>query len=210
MPFLKTIQVDAIATVFVWKITESLEELFSVYLNDKSKECLNNMRSVVHRKGFVSIRHLLHQAGYSDKDLYYSEDGKPHLKDGKHISITHSFHFSAIVIGSHPVGIDIEMNRDKIKTIAHKFVCQSNNYIKEPNLKEQLTVLWGAKEAMFKIASVPGLSFKEHLPIDAFNLKDKKTTGWILYNNTRACYDIAFEQIEDFTLVYAFPQTLLK
>lgn len=209
MPFLKSIPVDAIATVFVWKITESLEALSTIYLNERSKTRVNSMRSEIHQKGFLSIRHLLQEAGYSDKDLYYSEDGKPHLKDGKFISITHSFEFSAIIIGNHPVGIDMEMNREKIKTIAPKFVCPDNEFLKEPKLKEQLTVLWGAKEAMFKIASVPGLSFKTHLPVAAFDVKDQKTTGWIKQANETEAFTILFEQIEDYTLVYAYPQSVL-
>lgn len=210
MPFLKSIPVDTIGTVFVWKITESPEALSAIYLNERSIGRLNNMRSEIHQKGFMSIRHLLQKAGYSDKDLYYSEDGKPHLRDGKYISITHSFHFSAIIIADHPVGIDIEMNREKIKKIAPKFVCPDNEFLKEPKLKEQLTVLWGAKEAMFKIASVPGLSFKTHLPVAAFDVKDQKTTGWIKQKDTTEAFTIFFEQIEDYTLVYAHPESVSK
>ena len=56
------------------------------------------MKSDLHQRGFLSVRHLLKEVGYSDADLIYDEFGKPHLKDGKHISITHSFTFSAIII----------------------------------------------------------------------------------------------------------------
>jgi phosphopantetheinyl transferase len=35
------------------------------------------------------------------------------LKDGKHISITHSYQFSAIIISDQTVGIDIELQREK-------------------------------------------------------------------------------------------------
>jgi len=52
----------------------------------------------------VSVRHLLAEAGYTDHDLYYTENGKPHLKDGKHISITHSYTFSAIIVSTQAVG----------------------------------------------------------------------------------------------------------
>jgi phosphopantetheinyl transferase len=107
------------------------------------------MKSELHQRGFLSVRHLLNEAGYSDADLYYNENGKPHLKDGKHISITHSFTFSAIIISNIEVGIDIEKNRDKIKIIQHKFVNFEKGFIhKNDNYIEQLTVIWGAKESL--------------------------------------------------------------
>jgi phosphopantetheinyl transferase len=206
MPLLKTIIVDKNTKVLVWKITETLQELQGIFLSEKSKDRVNSMRSEMHQKGFVSVRHLLNEFGYSDTDLYYSESGKPHLIDSKQISITHSFNFSAVIISNQCIGIDIEKNRDKIKRIAHKFVGSESSFLKEDNLIEQLTVLWGAKESLYKIHPNGGLHFNEHLPIEAFDLKDQKTTGKIIHKNWNESYDINFQQIEDFTLVYALPQ----
>ncbi|WP_139957498.1 4'-phosphopantetheinyl transferase family protein [Flavicella sediminum] len=206
MPLKKTIIVDENTKVLVWKITESLQELQSIYLTETSQQRVHSMRSEMHQKGFVSVRHLLKEFGYTDADLFYTEDGKPHLKDGKHISITHSFNYSAVIISHQCVGIDIEKNRDKILRIAHKFVDKENSYLKEENKIEQLTVLWGAKESLYKIHPDGGLLFSQHLPIDAFTLHDDKTTGWILKGDLKENYHIHFLSIEDFTLVYALPK----
>lgn len=206
MPLLKTIIVDKNTTVLVWKITESLQELQTIFLTENSQNRVANMRSDIHQKGFVSVRHLLNELGYSDADLFYTKDGKPHLKDSKHISITHSFNFSAIIISNECIGIDIEKNRDKILRIAHKFVDKENSFLKEENKIEQLTVLWGAKESLYKIHPDGGLLFSKHLPIDAFELTDNKTTGWILKGELKEKYFIYFYAIEDFTLVYALPK----
>lgn len=203
MPLFKTIHVNDQTTIFIWKIEESFDELRGINLNTRSVERVNGMRSELHRKGFLSVRHLLKTAGYSDKALFYTKDGKPHLKNGKNISITHSFNFSAIIISTTEVGIDIEKNRDKIKRIAHKFIDKENSYLKEKQLIEQLTVIWGAKESLYKIHPDGGLLFREHLPIEAFDLEDKKTIGWIKKEPFHEFYHIYFEQIEDFTLVYA-------
>lgn len=205
MPLVKTINIGKSTQVLVWKITETLQELSIIFLKKESLERIENMRSEVHQKGFASVRNLLTIAGYSDADLFYTEDGKPHLKDGKNISITHSFDFSSIIISNEMVGIDIEKNREKIKIIAHKFVGEEEQFLKEQNLIEQLTVLWGAKESLFKIHPDGGLLFKKHLPIDAFSLDDKKTTGRIVKDSWNKKYTIFFEKIEDFTLVYALP-----
>ena len=122
MPLYKNITIDERTKVLIWKIEESLALLSeSIKLTPHCQKRLDSMKSEIHQRGFMSIRHLLALEGYEDCDLYYDEFGKPHLKDGKYISITHSFTFTGIIISDRPVGIDIEKQRDKILRIAHKF-----------------------------------------------------------------------------------------
>ena len=77
-------------------------------LQEHSLTRLNGMKSELHQKGFLSVRKLLKHAGYQDLNLSYNEFGKPFLDDEKHISITHSFNFAAILISDKEAGIDIE------------------------------------------------------------------------------------------------------
>ena len=204
MPLFKTIHPNSETKIFIWKIQESFKELFgSVDLNDRSLLRLNNMKSELHQRGFLSVRRLLKEAGYTDFDMFYTADGKPHLIDGQEISISHSYHFSAIIISSTPVGIDIEKNREKIELIASKFIGEESQFLTRENIVLQLTIIWGAKESLFKIHPDGGLLFKHHLPIEPFKLEDKKTKGWIKKDNYYEKYDIFFEQIENFSLVYA-------
>ena len=203
MPLFKIIQPNKHTTVLVWKITETYSFLANIALQENSKKRIEAMKSEVHKKGFLSVRHLLSKLNYTDTDLFYTDDGKPHLKDGKRISITHSFNFAAIIVSKHVIGIDIEKNREKIIKIAPKFVASENSFLIADNLVKQLTVLWGAKESLYKIHPDGGLSFKKHLPIEEFTLSDTKTKGWIKKDNFYEVFDIYFEFIEDFTLVYA-------
>lgn len=205
MPLIKTIFVDSQTKVFLWKISETLQDLATIYLCENSINRLDKMRSIPHKKGFISVRYLLKEAGYIDSDLYYTEDGKPHLKDGKQISISHSFEYATIIVSDGPVGIDIEKNRELIKKIAFKFVDKENEFLQKEQLIEQLTVLWGAKESLYKIYPDGGLLFRKHLPIDAFALKDKQTTGWIKKHPWNEQYRLYFEFVDGFTLVYALP-----
>ena len=204
MPLFKTIHPNSETKIFIWKIQESFEELFgTVVLNERSLARLNNMKSELHQRGFLSVRRLLMEAGYTDFDMFYTEDGKPHLKDGQEISISHSYHFSAVIVSSTPVGIDIEKNREKIERISSKFIGKESQFLTKENIVLQLTVIWGAKESLFKIHPDGGLLFKHHLPIEPFKLEDKRTKGWIKKDNYYEKYDIFFEQIENFSLVYA-------
>lgn len=193
--------------IYVWKIAETFEDLFDqVLLNDTNLIRLNNMKSEMHQKGFLSVRMLLQSAGYSDNDLYYDEFGKPHLTDGKHISVTHSFGFSAIIISDQKTGIDIELQREKILLIADKFVDTEFDFLEREaeDYIRKLTVIWGAKEAIFKIQNEVGISFKDHISVFPFEINDEKTSALLTFANLNKEFSIHFEEIENFTLVYAF------
>lgn len=204
MPLFKTINHSKRTVIYIWKIEESLEQLSNeVVLNERSSHRVDGMKSESHIKGFLAVRKLLKIAGYTDFDLFYTDDGKPHLKDGKKITISHSFDFSVIAISDQIIGVDIEKNREKIKRIAHKFIGREQEFLTEENLVEQLTVIWGAKESLFKIHPKGGLLFIEHLPIEDFNLYHKQTKGYILKEPLNESYSIYFDIFEGYSLVYA-------
>jgi len=209
MPVYKTINFNSSTQIIVWKITESFEELrSSLVLKEKTQLRLNRMKSELHQRAFLSVRMLLKEAGYSDFDLHYDSAGKPYFDDGKHVSITHSHHFSAVIISDETVGIDIEMQREKIIKIADKFVndeelrrlrsFDTTDYIRK------LTVKWGAKEAIFKIRNEQGISFKNHIRVNTFEMNDKETIAQLHFEEIIEEFKIIFEEFEKFTLVYAF------
>ncbi len=207
MPIYKTITVSEATKVYIWKVTESERELSkNIVLTNHFETRMLGMKSEMHRRAFLSIRHLLKLANYEDKDLYYNEFGKPHLKDGKYISITHSHNFTAIIISSsHQAGIDIEKQRDKILRIAYKFtpIQEYSTLANSEAIVRKLTIVWGAKESLYKIYAQPGLSFLNHINVKDFSLDDEITTAEILYEGRKSKYNVSFLELEDFTCVYA-------
>ncbi|AXG68452.1 4'-phosphopantetheinyl transferase superfamily protein [Kordia sp. SMS9] len=210
MALYKTITVNNDTKVLIWKIEESFEELNrDMQLTNHCQQRLDGMRSEIHQRGFLSVRHLLAQFGYTDFDLFYDDKGKPHLKDGKHISITHSFQFSAIIVSkSIPVGIDIEMQRDKIVRIAHKFtpLYEYRTLANHEALVRKLTIVWGGKESIYKVYSEKGLSFLKHIDIDDFSMDVSHTKGNVYYGNETARYALDFLEFEGFTCVFALEE----
>jgi phosphopantetheinyl transferase len=208
MALYKTLTVNKTTKVLIWKIEESISELQDrIILSENSATRLHSMKSELHQKGFLSIRHLLKEVGYTDADLIYDAFGKPHLKDGRFISITHSFIFTAIIISKNtPVGIDIEKQRDKILKIAHKFtpIQEYNTIANAAALISKLTIVWGAKESLYKIYGKKKLLFLHHIYIEDFKFIDEKTTGEIRYNEENTAYKITFLEFEGFTCVFAF------
>ena len=78
MPLYKTIAVNSSIKPYVWKIAESEAELSKpVQLTPHCQQRIDGMKSELHRKGFLSIRHLLAKEGYVDADLFYDEFGSP-------------------------------------------------------------------------------------------------------------------------------------
>ena len=207
MPLFKSINNRENTQVYIWKITESEAFLRTgIELSENSKNRLFTMSSELHRRGFLSIRHLLIHAGYTDLDLYYSEHGKPHLTDEKYISITHSFEFTAIIISDVSIGIDIEKQREKIMRIAPKFIGYEDEFIKslEDPVKE-LTVIWGAKESMYKLYGKKGLGFKAHCLVASFDMEDLSTVARIVYEQDNLKFDVFFQEVENFMLAYVIP-----
>lgn len=205
----KTIQYNPTTKILIWKITETFDELFSqVILKEKTFARLQTMKSETHQRAFLSVRKLLQETGHNDVQLHYDEFGKPHLENETHISITHSFDFSAIILSDKNVGIDIEQRREKIIKIADKFVDKSEfEFLNKENLQDyisKLTVIWGIKEAVFKIRNEKGISFKDHIFVAPFEMKDSKTEALLTFENLNIKFNVCFEEIEDYTLVYAF------
>lgn len=206
MALYKTITVDQRTKAFIWKVEEPLEWLSKgIELTSNCQARVKGMKSEIHKRGFMSIRHLLAEAGYTDFDLYYDELGKPHLKDDKYISITHSFEFTAIIVSEEQVGIDIEKKRDKILKIAEKFtpIEEYRTLANVAALVRKLTIVWGAKESIYKIYPEPGLSFLQHINIADFDLDEDKTTGEVFFNGTTSHFDLNFLEFEGYTCVYA-------
>ena len=205
MPLYKTITVNAATKVLIWKIEESFDALLkNIELTTENTDRLNKMKSVLHQKGFLSIRHLLATEGYTDYDLFYDANGKPHLTDGVHVSITHSFIFSAIILSNIKVGIDVEKKRDKILRIAHKFTSVKNfDKSSLTNKIRKLTAIWCAMESLYKGFNSAGLSFINHIHIEDFGLDQNETTAIADFNNKTESYHIRFSEFEGFTCAYA-------
>ncbi len=207
MPLYKTITVNKITKVLIWRIDESFNDLREgLSLTEHSQERVDGMKSDLHRRGFLSVRHLLATEGYEDANLSYDSLGKPHLNDGKYISITHSFHFAGIIISDNErVGIDIEKQRDKIVKIAHKFtpIEEYKTLANHEALVRKLTIVWGAKESLYKIYEQEGLSFLQHIDVQDFSFEQASTYGTIVFKNSISKYDIHFLEFDGFTCVYA-------
>ena len=208
MPLHKILHINENTTAYFWHITEDVTSLFrAVSLRDTSLFRLEGMKSEEHQRGFLAVRMLLQHLGYTDYDLTYDEAGKPHLSDGKHISISHSHEFSCICISNKLMGIDLEKLKEKTLKIAPRFM--EVKHLENLSTLEQIeksTVIWGVKESIFKIKNEKGISFPEHIFEAEFDLKEGKCEAELHFNNQIENFQIQFYNVEAYIFVCAFPK----
>lgn len=158
----------------LWHITESLDELFEALCpNEIDLSYLDKIGHEKKKKEFLASRLLLKQLlQYYEleyKGVIKDDILKPYLVGHKyHISISHSHDYATAVI--HPdykTAIDIELISPKMLDIAPKFL---NSQEAEYGLQDarKATLLWCAKETLYKIYHGRGLIFKDNLFIRSF------------------------------------------
>lgn len=144
------------------------------------------------------LKQLLKTSGF---ELNYTAERKPFLRNRpEHISISHSHDKLAIIINtSEPTGIDIELMRDKVKNIQHKFLNESELLLADNNVDKLLTY-WAAKEALYKVYGLKEVEFSLHLFVEGLEKKD--LTGRIELSNFKKSYKLVSEDIGNYKMVY--------
>jgi 4'-phosphopantetheinyl transferase len=134
-------------------------------------------------------------------ELRYTVENKPFLNNRhEHISISHSHDKLAIILNEKEnTGIDIELIRDKVRNIQHKFLSEKEMRFAN-NEVEKLITLWAAKEALYKIYGLKEVDFSRHLFVEDFN--GEKMKGGIKINKLEKNYLLVNETIDDYKMVY--------
>ena len=133
-----------------------------LYLND-----LINLNKIINSDSFNQL--LADQLGISPAEIL--KNGRiPYIQDfDRYFSLSHSGNKVAVVIGDNRVGVDIEVETEKILRIKHKFVNDKEaEFINEADIKAGAAIVWGAKESMFKLYQKGALSYLNHLQLEAF------------------------------------------
>lgn len=160
-------------TLFVWHIQEDAAQLASL-LQHYLPLAMHGMTTeqqhkAMHNTQFLSTRLLCyHYAGFAHP-IIKDEFGKPHC-DGLHLSITHSHDYTAVIVSpKHKVGIDVERIDPRILKVAHKFMHPDEYFFNADEQVEGITLVWSAKETLYKVYSEREVIFKEELRIHPFH-----------------------------------------
>ena len=149
--------------LLLWQSTESEESWMD--LAEKTGHIFPNQspnRRDIER--FATVL-LLKEAMLEDQ-LPYNEFGKPVLRDGRFISISHDRNFVGIILHEEEIGLDIQTVEERIHRIANKF-CNEDE-LKQFQSTEERTAIWCTKEAIFKYFGTD-VPFAESITVTAIN-----------------------------------------
>ena len=207
MPIILHKNIEPEGEVGVWKIEES-EEWFRKRLDlyEEEKDALSQIKGEGKRREWLASRWLLHEMSGRDvrgaclKDAF----GKPHLAESDYeISLSHSDKIAAVMASPNPCGVDIQLKVEKITRLAKRFVNEyEQNWIESVQSIEDLHLIWGAKEALYKTYSKGKVDFINDLRIVNVDRKNKTATGIITKLDELHC-TLQYEWIKNYLLVYA-------
>ena len=169
----------------IWKIEES--EAFFTQFASMQYPISHPQKRLQHLAGRYLLQYL-----FSDFPIHYiqiSSSGKPIIENNRYnFSLSHCGNFAAAIVSkTKNVGIDIEQKRIAVAKVAHRFLHREeiqmlkhieNNYhstdiesLENTNALfssniDTLTLLWSAKEAIYKWWGIGNLEFNEMIRID--------------------------------------------
>jgi 4'-phosphopantetheinyl transferase EntD len=153
----------------IWRIDEP--ESFYIKEVPVKRDVSHPVKRLQHLAGRFLLPYLFPDFPLSE--IVIADTKKPFLADELyHFSISHCGGYAAaIVSNNHRVGIDIEMVTPRMFNIVHKFVNEKEKvFLREwdglTQMQLQLTtVLWSAKESLFKWYGLGLVDFKEHMQL---------------------------------------------
>ncbi len=205
MPLVKHIETVNNGNLFIWKITESVAQLFSgVRLTAQEQETFRGFKSESRQKEFL-ISRLLLQNFDSRAVIEHTPHGKPLLKNSTHhISITHTKDYVAIFLSpSRQVALDMEYLSDRVEKIAPRFLSQKERqYIASENRILHLYQHWCTKECLIKFYGKKDIHLTKELEVFPFLPSDKTILGAVNRPDFNRKYSFSQLQIENCLLVY--------
>ena len=176
--------------IYFWHITEGESELIkNLNFPNFFKLKFQKIKSIQKKKQYLAVHKILRSLKIDLNSLYYDENGRPLLKNGDYISISHSYNYCGVITGNKKVGLDIEKLRPKILDVSSKFLSKSEELLMEKNIKN-LTKVWTVKESLFKAFGQSGISFKNNIIINEINSEFTRGKASIQFEKKIEEYDI--------------------
>ena len=200
MPFLKEFIINPKTKIKLWKL--NLGELDYYELDKYDNNLLKAKKNQLAKEQFLAVRKILHLENPCYK-IKYDESGKPSINSDLNISISHSKFMAAIVFSeNNKAGIDIEHKENKIINIQNKFLNDSEKLENEYQSDvDYLTMIWTAKESIYKALGIKGISFSDDIIIK--KIKKNKGYGYYINGKKKYKFDLMFFSIDNYILCYA-------
>lgn len=168
MPIFFQHQINDTTRLGIWKIEET-EDFFKSNV-PQHRDVTHPHKRLQHLAGRFLLQYLFPAFPY--ELIQIADTRKPFLPDEQyHFSISHCGDYAAAIVSkNNRVGIDIEIPVEKISRIMHKFLSPKEHEtfsLTEPNSNKIpfATLLWSAKESVFKWYGNGGVDFRKDIQL---------------------------------------------
>ena len=210
MPLQHIMHINPYGVLGVWQLTEP-ESYFTPHLDLLVKDSAN-LESIHHEKRRIEwlagrwlVMQLASHISLPFSGIWTDKFNKPHLiAENASISISHAAPYVVAILNTEKLcGIDIEKIRDKLIPLSAKFLNEDELASAEGDLSK-LAIMWGAKEALYKLHGRKSLIFKTNLAIDKFMLDNNLSSfkGHLKIDNAHEVYKMKAGKFKDYVLVY--------
>ncbi|HOE58991.1 MAG TPA: 4'-phosphopantetheinyl transferase superfamily protein [Bacteroidales bacterium] len=176
----------------LWQITESSEELIPFACLDPDEFVqFSKFKSPLRRLHWLAWRALLRKMiPESNFSLIYDDNGKPFPLDHSfQLSVSHSGNWATCFIdANHPVGLDLEAVHERVLKVKERFLSPLELEYFSPSANDPFvfTVLWSAKEAVFKYIGQKGINFRQQITIEPFSPYESHSFFVNIHHNSLA------------------------
>ncbi len=208
MPLFYQHNINDTTKLAVWKIEE--DEDFFLSKVPLQKTITHPHKRLQHLAARYLLQYLFPDFPYDE--MLIANTNKPYLPyEQYHFSISHCGNYAAAIVSStERVGIDIEIPKEAIFKIVHKFL--HDEELKIFNIEYSIlniqspqlpTLLWCAKEAMYKWWGWGEIDFSEMFRINYFDLKEEGImhTNFVKDSINQSLL-LHYKQFENISLVY--------
>ncbi len=172
------------STALAVKIIESEENHSLEFLSFREKLSFANISHSDKKNEWATARLAIYDALRALEvpypGFFKDEHGKSQAMNGQgYVSLTHTPGFAgAIFHREQPVGIDMDLVREKILKIGFRFLDPSElDFLEKDPI--HYTMAWSAKESIFKCQGKRGVSFRENILLEPFGIDAEKIKGKI-------------------------------
>lgn len=170
---LEELQVDS-STIHLLHYSDFNPESELDKLTSEELDRYHSFNHIKRKREFVATRILRHNL-FGFEHIHYDSNGAPFINKEGFISVSHCKHTVGLALNpNYQIGLDLEIPRVQIQSLAHKFLTahEKNSFNTADDI--ELTKIWSAKEAMYKLAGRKEIVFARDLLLES-----KKQDTWI-------------------------------
>ena len=156
---------------------------------------MSKYKTELRKKEYISSRILLN-IFFPNSEILYNLNGAPEIENKNYISISHSKNLTAIILSKRKVGLDIERISEKAKKMSSKFILKNSHTHLS---KEKSTLIWCAKEAIYKWNQEKNISFIYDILIEPFKIRK---TGVLVAHFKNEKITLHYKKLDAHFLVY--------